>query len=180
MTPHEIAMIISLNLMNPSNLRLLLAGPCDVGKSEVAKSLVAMNMKIKHIEQDQLKNGRKPSHGKPSPCSIKFFDIEKCFSPEISGANEFILDTAGNNIFRKSVNNQERLKQLLRFKNNYGIKIAVLTISYPKLKERFNFLSYAVNDFEEIWNSWEKVEKPYWKKCADLLIDVETGNLTKS
>ena len=110
MPPYEIANIILSNSESSPNIRLLLAGPCDVGKTEVAKSLVATNLEIKHIEQDKLKLKEKPS-----PCSIRYLNIEQCFLQEIANVSQYIIDTAGNNIFRKSVNNQERLQQLSLF-----------------------------------------------------------------
>jgi len=174
MPPYEIANIILSNSESSPNIRLLLAGPCDVGKTEVAKSLVATNLEIKHIEQDKLKLKEKPS-----PCSIRYLNIEQCFLQEIANVSQYIIDTAGNNIFRKSVNNQARLQQLSLFKKEHQIEFVLLTASYKNLKERFYSSKYSVDDFEDIWNSWEIVEKPFWEKCADLIINVETGTFAK-
>jgi len=152
-------------LVQDKPVRIILTGPAGIGKTYLASKMVKLNTQIKHIEHDQLK--------KSLECSISYFDLEKCFEPEISNVDSFVIDVAGGSIFRKKANNKSTLRTVIDFKLRHYIKIILLNASRDVVKTRYlkSPGSFEIC-FSQDWKTWLEVGQPNWKLCCDLEIDV--------
>jgi hypothetical protein len=151
-------------------VNLILAGPCGIGKSTVAKSL-ANRIKIFHLDFDELR-AINPKNGF-LPISVGSFNLHKDLPPILDTIVEnFIFDIGGDTLFRPSVDNNERLKQILWLKKTYSAQIVLLTGQKDILLKRFiSIETRSENDFEELWKNWLDISEPCWRLCGDIFID---------
>ena len=87
-------------------------------------------------------------------------------------STRFILDIGGDTVFRKNVDNDERLAQVIWLKDTYTTSIIVLTAKNEVLRGRFvSTKKRSEDEFDEIWKNWTDVAEPHWNKCGDIFID---------
>ena len=90
--------------------------------------------------------------------------------------NALIFSVGGSSIFLAGADNDEHLEQLLRVKGKYGFVVVILYAQKAILEHRYLQVSVRNKEgFLDIWNNWNNVEKLYWEKCADFI--VETSEL---
>ena len=157
---------ITQSLVHDQPIRIILAGHAGIGKTSLARNLVKLNAQIKHVELDQLSK-------KNLKCSISCFDLVKCFGPEISNVDSFVIDVGGGHIFRKKANNKLNLKSIIDFKLRHNIKIILLHASRDVIKARyFKHPDSHSDGFDLDWETWFEVGLPNWKQCCDYEFDV--------
>ena len=154
-------------------MNLLISGPCGVGKSTVAR-ILAQRTEKDYLDFDSLgitdMEKIQPRISSFSPSGLNLIECLPPILNEISG--EFILDIGGDNIFRPRVDNDKRLKHVLWLKEKYSIQIVILTATRNILCQRFNASrNQILSNFDILWGDWQIIGKPYWQKCADLIID---------
>ncbi len=156
----------------------MVAGPCGIGKTMFSSQLIFDLPNIRHIELDKIKY---QTDQNPSPCSLRYLNLEKCFAPHIqSRKSGFVIDIGGDAIFRSQVDNLARLQQVNDFKLKYDITIILLIASHDFVQDRFlSTKNRHINEFAGVWKAWESIEYPHWLKCADVVIDVENNTLEK-
>ena len=154
-------------------MNVLIAGPCAVGKSTLAKSLSTQTGK-KYLDFDELglvdmatrKGGILPFSKSGLNFKLSLLPIIE----KISG--EFILDIGGDTVFYSRANNNERLTQVLWLKKNYTISVFMLVASREILFKRFaTSKNRKVSEFDDPWQDWITVGEPYWRQCSDIVID---------
>ena len=156
---------VTQSLVQDQPVRIILAGPAGIGKTYLASKMVKLNTQIKHVEHDKL--------NKTFECSIRDFDLEKCFGPEISNVDSFVIDVGGGHIFRKKANNNLNLKSIIDFKLRHNIKIILLHASRDVIKARyFKHPDSHSDGFDLDWETWFEVGLPNWKQCSDHEFDV--------
>lgn len=159
-------------------MRIVVAGPCGVGKSTVAK-LLADQWGVKYLSLDEIRSDdMRKRAGQISPCSVSKLDLKECLGPILNAHSEkFVLDLGGDSVFRKGKDNEERLEQVFWLKRTYEAQVVVLTSQKDVLSWRFlSTKNRAIDEFDEIWQAWILVEEPCWQRCADRFVD--TTNLT--
>jgi len=158
-------------------MRLVIVGPCGVGKSTIAKAL-SIRTKAIYYDFDSLGIAdMEKRHGHYSPFSVSALNFRESIPLILVDPHKgFILDIGGVTVFRKNVDNYERLTQVYWVKTTYQAKIVVLTANKEILKSRFHATRKQCQDeFEDIWQNWSKIAQRYWKQCGDIFID--TSNL---
>lgn len=139
----------------------MLVGPCGVGKSKAARAIGQLRHAIKAIEHDALKH--------LSPCSVSAFDLFACFGPHIVSTEQFVLDVGGGAVFRSGVDNEARLRDVVKFKRQFSTKVVMLVARRDVVLERYLQSPGSVKKyFEHDWREWVELEKPFWEKCADF------------
>ncbi len=157
---------ITQSLVQDQPVRIILAGPAGIGKTYLSSKMVKLNTQIKHVEHDQLSKTN-------LKCSISYFDLEKCFEPEISNVDSFIIDVGGGHIFRQKANNKAILKSVVDFKLRHNIKIILLHASRDVVRVRYLKHPDSHPDWFAIdWETWLEVGLPNWKQCCDHEFDV--------
>lgn len=155
-------------------MRIVIVGPCGVGKSTVAKFLAsrANTLYLDFDEigiQDMQKRKGQISHFSAS--RLNFMQSIPTIIPN-EPFIKFVLDIGGDTVFRKNANNDERLAQVIWLKEAYTSSIMVLTAQKDILRKRFiSTKDRSNNEFDEIWQSWVDISEPHWKKCGDVFID---------
>lgn len=167
MMPIEIVDEMVCYLGCDKKVRILLSGPCSVGKTLVAREMVSRCPDIEHIEHDSLKR----SDG--FRCMPSDFDADSCFSPSLKSCKRgFVIDLGGDTVFRSRANNEDRLKQMKAFKEKHDVTLVLLTAKYDVLLNRFvGSKDRNKDEFKDVWHNWKSIEEPYWRQCADIVID---------
>jgi predicted ABC-type ATPase len=111
------------------HIRVLLAGPAGVGKTQIACELASRAPGVNHIEHDALKG--------ETPCSPRGFDPYQCFSSRVSASAQFVIDIGGGSVFRSDVDNDARLRRIRAFKHDYSIVIVLITANRAVVRQRF-------------------------------------------
>jgi hypothetical protein len=154
-------------------VNIVIAGPCGVGKSKVAKSFAHQTRK-KYLDFDELgiADMVKRKVG-ISPFSSSRLNLKQCLPPILDTISiGFVLDIGGDTVFRPRADNDDRLMQILWLKKTYSAQIVVLTARKDILFERFiASKNRNASEFDETWMDWVTVGKPYWQRCVDLLVD---------
>lgn len=150
------------------SVRLLLAGPCGVGKTALGRALKKLVPDLELVEHDALK-----VDGYPRACSITGFDPFGCFYDRVSSADQFVIDIGGGCVFRGSVDSEARLERMTEFKHDLGMSIVLLTADLDVLQRRFlSCKQRHAASFDGTWSEWVESERGFWLRCADLLVDV--------
>lgn len=158
----EIAKAILAHFEEQEPVRLILAGPCGVGKTTAGKAISLLRKDIKIVEQDLLKSGF-------SPCSISKFDFFSCFSPQIENVEQFLIDIGGGLVFRPGSDNDTRLENVLKFKKHFSVKTLVLTSSRKRVRDQYlKFPGSIEKYFDNDWENWINTESHFWNKCVDF------------
>lgn len=157
-------------------MRILLAGPCGVGKSKAARMIAAHRPATPVLDVDALRflpDGITVAPG----CALSHFDIELCLGQQLDAVGtDFVIDLGGDTLFRSCADNNARLDQLRNFKLARGIHVVLLCASESVALRRFLSCKGRTPDmFAPQWNEWRDVAAPYWHACADSVI--ETDNL---
>lgn len=153
-------------LGDENSIRLLLAGPAGVGKTELARAITSTRPDVRHIEHDALKRVRES-------CSSQCFDPQACFSPELLSLERFVIDMGGGLVFRGNADNEARLRKMIEFKGEYSLAVVLLTASRSVVRQRYLSCKEGTSSgFEQDWPDWEMVERPWWQRCADFEFDV--------
>ena len=157
-------------------VRVLLTGPCGVGKTAMARLLSSETEGIVHIELDRIKESVRVH---PSPCSLKYLNLDECLSLILdNSSSSFILDIGGDSIFRSGVDNEDRLRQVQQAKVKYGMAVVVLKAEKDVLLARFtSSKNRTAGEFADVWYNWRSIEEPYWDRCADCIIDTTSLRL---
>jgi len=155
-------------------INVVVAGPCGVGKSTIAEYF-ARSTGMTYLDFDELR-GMDVKEGKaisPSPCSVSMLNLKDCLPTKLEKiSSSFILDIGGDTVFRRSANNKERLDQIFWLKASYSVKIILLLAEKDVLFQRFVATKDRnESEFDEPWIDWKDVGEPYWRQCADLIID---------
>ena len=166
-------------------VKIILAGPCGIGKSTVARHVDASVLKnIIHLDVDMIREqSYKKYKGQPSPCSLHSLDLKKCLESTLDlYSTGFILDIGGTTIFRNEANNEERIKQIGWIKENYGAFVIVLIAEKCALYQRFQAAKAGrtIDEFEQVWEEWQTIEEPNWKRCEDYRIDSTSLSVVKT
>jgi shikimate kinase len=155
-------------------VNLVIVGPCGVGKSTVAMS-IARRANLSYLDFDALglvdMQTRKFQF---SPFSVSKLNFRQCLPPLISSVTSagFVLDIGGETVFRKNVDNHERLDQVLWLKETYTSFVIVLTASRNVLLNRFiSAKNRSASEFDRIWDDWVNIAEPYWQKCGNIFVD---------
>ena len=109
-----------------------------------------------------------------SPFSVSKLNFMQCLPTLISSVTSagFVLDIGGETVFRKNVDNNERLNQVLWLKETYTSIVVVLTASKNVLLNRFiSAKNRSENEFDRTWDDWVNVAEPYWQKCGNIFVD---------
>lgn len=161
-------------LENITSVRILLAGPCGIGKSTLG-SKIALAKGIDHLDLDEIKNSLTGEQN--YWCGVGKLNLDKCLPFVLDNRNDgFVLDFGGDNVFRPNADNDERLLQMKRAKIKYGFEIVVLMADEEVAFKRFMSCKERTPDsFPYVWEGWILVGEPYWLKCADYIFD--TTNL---
>ena len=155
-------------------MNFVFVGPCGVGKSTISKAY-SQEADLLYLDFDELGiiDMQNPK-GQNSPFSATFLDLPKILPDIISRHNSqgFVLDIGGDTVFRKNVDNQGRLKQIIWIKENYSSRIIVLTATKESLLKRYiKTKKRTENEFYGEWNDWLNIAEPYWRKCGDIFVD---------
>ena len=156
-------------------MRLLLSGPCGVGKSSAAALIVAHVAGSRHLDLDALRVGTDGISLLPG-CSVSSLDLEVCVGAEVDACgNHIVLDIGGDTVFRRgSVDNESRLAQLLAFKKAHDLEAVLLDASREATRSRFlSCKSRRPDEFDEPWNDWTEVSRPYWVRAADRVVSTD-------
>jgi shikimate kinase len=159
-------------------MRLVICGPCGVGKSTIARALSNLTRTI-YLDFDfQGIVDMENRHGQISPFSVSALNFKDSIPLILNTPNQdFILDIGGDTVFRKNTDNEERLAQVFWLKTTYMAQIVVLTARKVILKSRFlSTRPHNRDEFEEVWSSWSNIAHRYWQQCGDIFID--TSDLT--
>jgi shikimate kinase len=154
-------------------MNYIIGGPCGIGKSTIAQRLAHL-CGIVHLDLDKIRIiDMKRLKGRVSPCSLGYLNLNECLKDILDDCEKgFVLDTGGGTIFRKGKDNTERLNQVIWLKTAYNAKVIVLFAEKREACQRFLATkNREANEFDNIWNTWEEVEKPYWLECSDKSID---------
>jgi len=155
-------------------MNVVVAGPCGVGKSTIAESF-ARSVGIVYLDFDELRAiDMKERKGAFSPCSVSKLNLKECLPAKLDKiSSSFILDFGGDTVFRDRVNNEDRLDQILWLKENYSVKIILFIATKENLSQRFvaSEKNRDLTEFDKLWIDWQNVAEPYWRRCADLIID---------
>jgi shikimate kinase len=151
-------------------MKVVIVGPCGVGKSTAAK-LLASRANIAYLDFDEIGiQDMQKRKGQISPFSASKLNFMQSL-PAITVAR-FVLDIGGDTVFRKDADNNERLAQVILLKETYSTLIVVLTAKKDILQRRFfSTKNRGENEFDEIWQNWTEIAEPHWKKCGDVFID---------
>ena len=167
MNSTDVAHALLDRLGSVDGVRLVLAGPAGIGKTSAAIAIGAIVPDTVHVEHDRLKRSVWPC-----PCSVAYFDLRDCFGPHMVPGS-LVLDTGGGTIFRPGKDNEGRLAQLLDFKQEHHLAIALLVAPYAVVKERhLRFPGSSEAHFDDYWSEWESLELPFWRRATDLELDV--------
>jgi len=156
-------------------MNIVITGPCGVGKTTVAKTLIHRTG-MEYIGFDERGIARVNS-----PFASMWLNLRECLPLLVKDKSKrFVLDFGFGNIFRSKVDNIERLDQVRWLKQEYSAQIVVLTAKKDIVHKRFNKFTnrHKLDLFDKLWKDWLTYEIPNWRKCADLLID--TSSLTKN
>jgi shikimate kinase len=155
-------------------MKVVIVGPCGVGKSTVAK-LLADRANTPYLDFDEIGiQDMQKRKGQISPFSasrLNFMQSIPTIIPNTTFA-KFVLDIGGDTVFRKNTDNDKRLGQVIWIKDTYTSPIIVLTAKKNVLQKRFvSSKKRNENEFDAIWQNWTDVAEPHWKKCGDIFID---------
>lgn len=155
-------------------MKVVIVGPCGVGKSTVAK-ILANRANVTYLDFDEIGiQDMQKRKGQVSPFSASKLNFLQSIPTIIlsTTSSRFVLDIGGDTVFRKNADNDERLAQVIWLKKTYTSPITVLTAKEDVLQRRFvSTKKRSENEFGEIWKSWTDIAEPYWKKCGDIFID---------
>ena len=159
-------------------MNIVITGPCGVGKTTVAKTLIhRTGMEYIRFDERGIADFEKRVN---SPFASMWLNLRECLPLLVKDKSKgFVLDFHFGNIFRSKVDNSERLDQVRWLKQEYSAQIVVLTAKKDIVHKRFNKFTnrHKLDLFDKLWKDWLTYEIPNWRKCADLLID--TSSLTK-
>ena len=153
--------------------KILIAGPCGVGKTTVSR-ILAEKLNFSFIDHDEMKEKTSQS---PFPCSVSKLDLDVCLSKslELTGnPDAFIFAVGGDSVFHVNIDNKDRLMQLLFVKEKFCLTILLMVAERSVLESRFHKVS-GRSGFSAVWDNWQNIERQYWEKSADIIID--TSNL---
>lgn len=155
-------------------MKVVLVGPCGVGKSTVAK-LLANRANVAYFDFDEIGiQDMQKRKGQVSPFSASRLNLMQSIPTIILSTTSarFVLDIGGDTVFRKNADNEKRLAQVIWLKETYISYIIVLTAQKDVLQKRFvSTKKRSENEFDEIWKNWTDVAEPHWNKCGDIFID---------
>lgn len=155
-------------------MKVVIVGPCGVGKSTVAKFL-ASRANTPYLDFDEIGiQDMQKQKGQISPFSASKLNFTQSIPTIIPNttSSRFVLDIGGDTVFRKNADNDERLTQVIWLKETYTSPIIVLIAKKVVLQKRFvSTKNRSENEFDEIWQNWTGVAEPYWNKCGDVFID---------
>lgn len=169
----QVASSIIQRVPDQQEPRLLLAGPCGVGKTSISTALISEIQGLCHIEHDALKPVGIKARS-PSPCSVGAFDPEECFGDQISALRSgFVIDIGGGAVFRPNGNNEVRLSKMRQFKAKHSLFVVLLQAAKGILRDRFTgSKNRNALEFDAVWTNWQICERPYWSQLSDLAMDV--------
>lgn len=155
-------------------MKVVIVGPCGVGKSTVAKFL-ANRANTPYLDFDEIGiQDMQKRKGQVSPFSasrLNFLQSIPTIIPDTTFA-KFVLDIGGDTVFRKNVDNDKRLAQVIWLKETYATPIVILAAQKDVLQKRFvSTKKRSGNEFDEIWQNWTDIAEPNWKKRGDIFID---------
>lgn len=157
-----------------SSFKVVLVGPCGVGKSTVGE-ILAKRICAEYLDFDKIGlMDMEKRKGSVSPFSVSGLDLKKSIPLVIREdfPKGFVLDIGGDTVFRKYKDNDERCRQILWLKETYAPMVLVLTAQKDKLQERFISTKNRKGDeFKRIWEEWVNIAEPNWKKCGGVFID---------
>jgi len=154
-------------------MKLVVVGPCGVGKSRISR-IIAENANVVYIDFDEIRaadmNRRR---GQVSPCSVSRLNLRKCIPYVLDPYPEgFILDMGGDTVFRSNADNENRFEQVMWLKQTYSASITLITAEEKELCQRFlASKNRGAEEFDNLWQNWQTIEEPYWRRCADVVID---------
>ena len=155
-------------------MKVVLVGPCGVGKSTIAK-LLANRADTPYFDFDEIGiQDMKKRKGQISPFSASGLNLMQSIPTIIPNTSSvrFVLDIGGDTVFRKNTDNDKRLAQVIWIKDTYTSPIIVLTAKKNVLQKRFvSTKKRNESEFDEIWQNWTDVAELHWKKCGDIFID---------
>jgi len=155
-------------------MKVVIVGPCGVGKSTVAKFL-ANRANTPYLDFDEIGiQDMQKRKGQISPFSVSglnFMQSIPIIIPNTTSA-QFVLDIGGDTVFRQNADNYKRLAQVIWLKETYTSSIVILTAQNDILRKRFiSTKNRSDYEFDEIWQNWTDISEPHWKKCGDIFID---------
>jgi hypothetical protein len=166
-------------LMTPH--KMLLSGPCGVGKTSIAALLETRFSGLRHLDVDRLSvlpDGMSFAPG----CASSSFNLEDCLSAHLAASpSGFVIDIGGDTMFREGADNDQRLRQVLEFKQRHGVRVVLLTSQEAVLRSRFVACKSRLPDeFDAPWRDWVETAEPYWRRCADCVVDAGAFDLADS
>lgn len=159
-------------------MRILLAGPCGVGKTAAAALITSRSPGVVHLDFDRLRvlpDGMTLAPG----CLLSGLDLEICLSHHLAAARGgFVLDVGGDTVFRRDADNDQRLQQVLAFKSAHDLSVVVLVASESIVRSRFlECKGRKSSEFDQPWRDWREFGEPFWRRCADRIVDTGATNL---
>ena len=154
-------------------MNIVIAGPCGVGKSTIASSF-AQKAGMVFLDFDDLRAvemGRKREGF--SPCSVSKLNLKECLPSILDTLSTgFVLDIGGDTVFRPNANNDDRRDQVLWLKKTYSAQKVILTAEREILFQRFTrSKNRDTSEYDTLWIDWKSIGEPYWRSCADLVVD---------
>lgn len=150
--------------------RLFIVGPCGVGKTTVAERIESI-YGLTHLNLDGYRRGYPATS---SGCSLAHLDLRACLAPFLeSQPGGFVIDVGGDTVFRRTVDcNEARLQQVVELKRDHGIMVVILDGGEAVVRARFLLCkSRHPDEFDGSWRDWSEVGGPWWRKCADRVVD---------
>jgi shikimate kinase len=154
-------------------MNIVIAGPCGVGKSTIAQ-LLAQKAGMVFLDFDDLRAVEMGRNDEGySPCSVSKLNLKECLPSILDTCSTgFVLDIGGDTVFRLNANNDDRRDQVLWLRKTYSAQVVVLTAERENLFQRFTASKNRyTNEFETLWTDWKSTGEPYWRSCADQVVD---------
>lgn len=163
-------------------MNIVIAGPCGIGKSTIAKSF-AQEAGRAFLDFDDVRAEEMSRRSTGfSPCSVSKLNLQECLPPVLSAlTREFVLDIGGDTVFRPHTDNDERRQQVLWLKRSLSALVVVLTAEREILFQRFSTGKMRdLKEFDGLWLDWKTIGEIYWLGCADLVLDTTYKTIRES